>query len=266
MQLKTASMPVTRAVVYPAPTPTGAGLMIESLCNIETAEGKMGSFIARPRQGGPFPVVLFYMDSLGIREELCDMARRIAAAGYYVVLPNLYYRRTRQPATTQDGESAAQQVRHLSVSTVMRDTAAMLAYVDGQSQANAKSLGAVGYCMSGAFVLAAAGSYPDRFKCAASIYGVNLLTQGDDSPHLLLGRVRGELYFACAEFDDYVPKHIMDRFEAHLAASGSNYHLEWYPGTRHGFAFPERQDAYDRAGAELHWERLFALFRRNLSG
>lgn len=239
--------------------------MMESLCNIETADGKMDSFITCPRQGGPFPVVLFYMDSLGVREELRDMARRIAAAGYYVVLPNLYYRRTRQPATTQDGESAVQPARPLSVSAVMRDTAAMLAYVDGQPQANARLLGAVGYCMSGAFALAAAGSYPDRFKCAVSIYGVNLLTQGDDSPHLLIGRVRGELYFACAEFDDYVPKQVIDRLEAHLTASGSNYRLEWYPGTRHGFAFPERQDAYDRVSAELHWERLFELFGRNLS-
>lgn len=239
--------------------------MIESLCNIETADGQMDCFVTYPRQGGRFPVVLFYMDSQGIREELRDMARRIAAAGYYAVLPNLYYPRTKRLTTILDGESAVQHARHLSVSSVMQDTAAMLTHVDGQLQANAKLLGAVGYCMSGAFVLAAAGSYPDRFKCAASIYGVNLLTQSDDSPHLLADRVRGELYFACAEFDDYVPKHVMDRLEAHLAESGSNYHLEWYPGARHGFAFTERQDAYDRASAELHWERLFALFARNLS-
>jgi carboxymethylenebutenolidase len=241
--------------------------MIENRCHIETTDGRMDSFITYPQQGGPFPVVLFYMDSLGIRDELRDMARRIAAAGYYVVLPNLYYRRTEPPTTTQDGERLDSPVHHaqqLNIKLVMQDTAAMLAYVDVQPQANAELLGAVGYCMSGAFVLAAAGHFPNRVSCAASIYGVNLLTQSDDSPHLLADRVRGELYFACAEIDDYAPATVIDRLDAHLAESGSNYRLEWYPGARHGFAFVERKDAYDRPSAERHWERLFALFERNL--
>jgi carboxymethylenebutenolidase len=241
--------------------------MIENRCHIETADGQMDSFITYPRQVGPFPVVLFYMDSLGVREELLDMARRIAAGGYYVVLPNLYYRRSQPPATNQDGRRLDGPVHHgqpLNIEQVMRDTAAMLAYVDVQPQANAELLGAVGYCMSGAFVLAAAGHYPGRVRCAASIYGVNLLTQDDDSPHWLADRVQGELYFACAELDDYVPATVIDRLDTHLAESGSNYRLEWYPGARHGFAFVERKDAYDRASAERHWERLFELFERNL--
>jgi carboxymethylenebutenolidase len=241
--------------------------MIEDLRHIETPDGKMDSFITYPEQGGPFPVVLFYMDSLGIREELRDMARRFAAAGYYVVLPDLYYRRTQLPMKARDGgglDSSVHDDQQLNIKRVMRDTAAMLAHVDAQPQANAERVGAVGYCMSGAFVLAAAGHFPSRIRCAASIYGVDLLTQGDDSPHLLADRVRGELYFACAEIDDYAPAAVIDRLDAHLAESGSNYRLEWYPGARHGFAFVERKDAYDRPSAERHWERLFALFERNL--
>ena len=241
--------------------------MIEDLRHIETPDGKMHSFITYPEQGGPFPVVLFYMDSLGIREELRDMARRFAAAGYYVVLPDLYYRRTQPPMKARDGgglDSSVHDDQQLNIKRVMRDTAAMLAHVDAQPQANAERVGAVGYCMSGAFMLAAAGHFPSRIRCAASIYGVDLLTQGDDSPHLLADRVRGELYFACAEIDDYAPAAVIDRLDAHLAESGSNYRLEWYPGARHGFAFVERKDAYDRPSAERHWERLFALFERNL--
>ena len=220
--------------------------MMESLCDISTTEGRMGTFIAHPEQGGPFPVVLFYMDSFGIREELRDMARRVAAAGYLVVLPDLHY------------------TSHLSIQRVMQDTAAMLAYVDAEPKANANLIGAVGYCMSGAFVLAAAGTFPDRIKCAASVYGVNLLTERADSPHLLAGRTRGELYFACAETDEYAPGLVMQQLDEYLARSGANYRLEWYPGTQHGFAFVERQDAYDRASAERHWERLLELFERNL--
>jgi carboxymethylenebutenolidase len=241
--------------------------MIEDLRHIETPDGKMDSFITYPEQGGPFPVVLFYMDSLGIREELRDMARRFAAAGYYVVLPDLYYRRTQLPMQARDGgglDSSVHDDQQLNIKRVMRDTAAMLAHVDAQPQANAERVGAIGYCMSGAFVLAAAGHFPSRIRCAASIYGVDLLTQGDDSPHLLADRVRGELYFACAELDDYVPAAVIDRLDAHLAESGANYRVEWYPGARHGFAFVERADAYDRVSAERHWDRLFALFERNL--
>jgi carboxymethylenebutenolidase len=220
--------------------------MMESLCDISTTEGRMKTFITHPEQGGPFPVVLFYMDSLGIREELRDMARRMAAAGYLVVLPDLHY------------------TRHLSIQRVMQDTAAMLAYVDADPKANATLIGAVGYCMSGAFVLAAAGTFPDRIKCAASIYGVNLLTERADSPHLLAGRTRGELYFACAETDEYAPGRVIQQLDEYLARSGANYRLEWYPGTQHGFAFVERQGAYDRVSAERHWERLLELLERNL--
>ena len=241
--------------------------MIEDRCHIETPDGRMDSFVTHPQQGGPFPVVLFYMDSLGIREELRDMARRVAAAGYYVALPNLYYRRAQPPMKARDEKRLDNPVhddQHLNIDRVMRDTAAMLAHVDAQPQAAAELVGAVGYCMSGAFVLAAAGHFPGRIKCAASIHGVDLLTQGDDSPHLLADRVRGELYFACAEIDDYVPASVIGRLAAHLADSGANYRVEWYPGARHGFAFVERTDAYDRPSAERHWERLFALFERNL--
>jgi carboxymethylenebutenolidase len=213
-------------------------------------------------------VVFFYMDSLGIREGLREMARRVAAAGYYVVLPDLYYRRAGATAAAGDTGSpddVVRQPRHLSVASIMRDTAAMLAYVDAQPDADAGRLGVVGYCMSGAFALAAAGSFPDRVRCAASIYGVDLLTQGEDSPHLLADRVRGELYLASAEFDEYAPAKVMEQLDAHLRESGADYRIEQYPGTRHGFAFADREDAYDRASAERHWERLLALFERNLS-
>lgn len=240
---------------------------MESLCDISTAEGRMNTFITCPEQGGPFPVVLFYMDSLGIREELRDMARRVAAAGYFVLLPDLYYRRAGQQTATREGLDADGPVHHtphLSIQRVMQDTAAMLAYVDAEPRANANLLGAVGYCMSGAFVLAAAGTFPDRIKCAASIHGVNLLTEHADSPHLLAGQTRGELYFACAENDEYAPGKVMQQLDEHLARSGANYRLEWYPGAQHGFAFVEREGAYDRASAERHWERLLALLERNL--
>lgn len=241
--------------------------MHEEHIDITTPDGAMNTFITCPDEGGPFPVVLFYMDAPGKREELHDMARRIATVGYYVVLPNLYYRKVRAftMVRTEEGMKAMFEIaQHLSIDLIMQDTRALLDHVDAAPLANAASIGAVGYCMSGPFVFAAAGYYPARIKCAASIYGANLMTKRDDSPHLMADKVEGELYFACAEIDQYAPKDVIDALDKHLAASGANYRLEWYPGAEHGFAFPDREGIFHKPSAERHWARLFDLFARNL--
>lgn len=242
--------------------------MIEHHIDIPTADGSMNTFITHPEEGGPFPVVFFYMDAPGKREELHDMARRIATVGYYVVLPNLYYRRTREFVMVRDEEGFKRmfdQMHSLRNEMVIRDTQAMLDFVDKQPQANAASLGGVGYCMSGPFILAACGAYPDRFKCGASIYGANLVTKHADSAHLWADKVKCEMYFACAEIDKYAPNETIAEMEAHFKTTKINYRLEWYPGAEHGFAFPLRAGIYHKASAERHWERLFSLFGRNLS-
>lgn len=242
--------------------------MIEHELDIRTADGAMNTFVTHPEEGGPFPVVLFYMDAPGKREELHDMARRLATVGYYVVLPNLYYRKTREFHMVRDEEGFKRMfamMDHLSVDLAMRDTQAMLDFVDGRKEAKASALGAVGYCMSGPFVFAAAGRFPERVKCAASIYGVRLATDRGDSPHLQAHKARGELYFGCAETDKYAPKEMIDKLEAHLKKTpGLRYRIEWYMGAEHGFAFPQRQGIFHKPSAERHWERLFALFKRNI--
>jgi carboxymethylenebutenolidase len=141
----------------------------------------------------------------------------------------------------------------------------MFSYVDKQSEADASRIGAVGYCMSGPFVFAAAARFPERIKCAASIYGAGLVTDKPESPHLGASKIKGEMYFACAETDIYAPPEVIAKLDAHLKESGIRHRVEHYPDTHHGFAFPQRQGIYHYASAERHWERLFALFRRNLS-
>jgi carboxymethylenebutenolidase len=237
--------------------------MIEHELDIETRDGRMNTFVSCPEEGGPFPVVLFYMDAPGKREELHDMARRIATVGYFVVLPNLYYRKTREFHFVRDEPGRKKMfamMAHLDNELVVSDTRAMLAFVDGQEHAEASRIGAVGYCMSGPFVVAAAGSFPDRIQCAAG-----LVTDKPDSAHRYADKLTGELYFACAEIDQYAPREQIDTLDAYLKQTGVNYRIEWYPGAEHGFAFPEREGAYNKASAERHWERVFALFRRNLA-
>jgi carboxymethylenebutenolidase len=243
--------------------------MIERELDIATGDGAMNTFVVHPEEGGPFPVVLFYMDAPGKREELHDMARRIATVGYFVVLPNLYYRRSSDywlRERTEAGFAEMFTYMHaLDRGTVERDTAAMLHFVDGEPAADAARIGAVGYCMSGPFVIWAAAAFADRLRCIASIYGANLVTAAADSAHRMLDKVRCEAYFACAETDKWAPPETVAELEAALAAAGTRHRLEWYPGAEHGFAFPLRAGIYHKPSAERHWERLFSLFRRNLA-
>ena len=241
--------------------------MLEDEVIITTTAGPMNTFVVRPDEEGPFPVVLFYMDAPGKREELHDMARRIASAGYLVALPNLYYRET--PRFDMQWDDAGREAmfamtRHLSIELIMDDTRELLKFVDDHADADSSRVGAVGYCMSGPFVFAAAARFAERINCAASIYGANLLTKRTDSPHLGAKDIKGEMYFACAEIDHYAPKEQIDELEAHLKALPINSRLEWYPGAEHGFAFPGRGSIYHKPSAERHWARLHSLFQRSL--
>jgi carboxymethylenebutenolidase len=228
----------------------------------------MNTFVVYPEENGPHPVVLFYMDAPGKREELHDMARRLASVGYYVVLPNLYYRRSRDFWLTERTEpKMAVMFEHMHATTIemiVRDTEAMLRFADAHADADASRIGAVGYCMSGPFVMAAAAYFPHRLRSIASIHGANMVTDRPDSPHLLAPRIRCESYFACAETDKWAPKEDILKLQAALEAAGTPHRIEWYPGAEHGFVFPLRTGIYHKPSAERHWERLFDLFRRTL--
>ncbi len=241
--------------------------MIEHQIDIPTAAGAMNSFVVHPEEGGPFPVVLFYMDAPGKREELHDMARRLASVGYFVVLPNLYYRVSRDFWLKERNEEGLAQMfslmHTLDAATTDFDTQALLHFVDADPQADATRIGAVGYCMSGPFVVWAAAAHPDRIACIASIHGANMATEKDDSPHRVAARLRCESYFACAEIDKWAPPADIKQLQDTLDAVGARYRIEWYPAVEHGFVFPQRA-CYDKAASERHWERLFGLFARNL--
>jgi len=241
--------------------------VIEYEIDIQTRDGAMNSFVTHPEEGGPFPPVLFYMDAPGKREELHRMARRIATVGYLVVLPNLYYRRARE-FRMESGEAGMarmfEMMKHLTNPLVVEDTGALLGFVGEQPEARPGPVGAVGYCMSGPFVVAAAAAYPTRFAATASIYGARLVTKHPDSAHRLVEGIAGEIYFACAEIDQWATREQIAELEAALSKAGVDYRIEWYPGAQHGFAFPEREGIYHEPSAERHCERLFALFERHL--
>ena len=245
--------------------------MIDETLDIATKDGAMETFISRPERGGPFPLVLLLMDAPGIREELRDMARRLATIGYYVLLPNLYYRAGRNtlfgPNVLDQDSPERERMRavrtRMTIPPVMEDVGAMLAFADRRAEVRPGPAGAHGYCMSGPYALAAAARYPDRITAAASFYGTWLVSDAEESPHLSLGRVKGELYIACAEHDELAPLPMVEELRGLFRRAGTAGEIELYPGVHHGFAFPQRW-CYDKPAAERHWERLIGLYRRRL--
>ncbi|HEX4196390.1 MAG TPA: dienelactone hydrolase family protein [Caulobacteraceae bacterium] len=241
--------------------------MIERQLDIETPHGATTTFIVHPERDGPHPVIFFFMDAPAIREELRDMARRFGTGGYYVILPNLYYRAGVMEIGPLGEASVRERIMELmnglTIDMVMSDTKALLDFVDQDPAAGPGPMGAVGYCMSGQFAINAAGAFPDRFAAAASMYGTFLVTDEDNSPHRMARKARGELYFGCAETDHWAPPETIEALTRSLAADGIDAEVELYPGVEHGFAFPQRA-AYDKPAAERHWERLNALYRRRL--
>ena len=245
--------------------------MIEEILDIKTTDGAMETFVCRPERGGPHPAVFKLMDAPGIREELHEMARRLATVGYCVLLPNLYYRAGRHSKfgsdVNREGSAEHQRMRKIRVTMTipqaMKDVGAMLAFVDGRGDIRKGPIGAHGYCMSGPYALAAAARFPSRVAAAASYYGTWLVNDVEESPHRTLGQTEGELYIACAEHDDLAPPDMVEELRGLFDESGARGEIEIYPGVHHGFAFPERS-VYDRPAAERHWERMIALYRRNL--
>jgi carboxymethylenebutenolidase len=243
--------------------------MIERTIDIPTKDGATTTFIVHPERGGPHPAILFFMDAPAIREELRDMARRLASVGYYVMLPNLYYRSGVMElgsfSTPADGETRKKMFElmgSLTIPLIMEDTDALIAFLDADPAASKGPIGTVGYCMSGRYALSAAVRHPERVAAAASIYGVSLVTDQSDSPHLtVLNAPNTEFYVGCAEIDSYAPLEMVEQFAQAMSVGGVNAEVEIYPKVEHGFAFPQRA-AFNKDAAERHWERLLALFGR----
>ncbi len=240
--------------------------MPEFQVEIATGDGNAECFAAHPAGDGPFPPVILYMDVVGIREELRDFARRIAGEGYFCLLPDMFYREEQRTFDLSKGREEMERMfatgRTLTFERVMRDTGAWLAYLDDNPVVSGPA-GAIGYCMSGRYVVAATASFPERFGAVASLYGVGIVTDADDSPHRLADRIQGELYLGFAEEDPYVLENVVPDLREALDSGGVVYTIEVHPGTEHGFCFPGRP-SYDKAAAERVWDTVFDLYKRRL--
>lgn len=246
--------------------------MAEQTVRIETPDGATSTFIATPDDGGPSPVVIFYMDAPGIREALRDMARRVAAHGYYVVLPDLYYRfgegivfdSAKLAPGSEEMTRMFATMQQLSDEMVVSDTRAILEYVKSDELADDGPRGCVGFCMGGRHVLRVMSALPDEFAAGSGLHPSFLVTDGTDSPHLGCQNLSGELYLAYGEIDEVAPPSTIPALRQELDRHGVRVNFDVYAGADHGFMFPGHR--YQEEAAEQSWERTLDLLRRNLQG
>ncbi len=241
--------------------------MIEQNVVVTTRYGRQPAFAACPDAAGSYPGIILYMDAPGFREELRDMGRRIAKHGYFCLVPDLYYRlgtiRFDVPRRN-DAMSAVIRaaMKSLTNASVAEDTRGMIAFLDGQDKVKPGPLGCVGHCMSGPFALTVAALFP-RMRAAAALYGVDMVTDQQDSPHRLLDKVKGELYIGFAEHDPAVAPTVVPELERALKQAGTKHRMETFKGVHHGFCFAARPD-YDAVAAEDAFTKLIDLCDRNL--
>lgn len=240
--------------------------MIERRVEIETPDGSMPTFVFHPEEGGPFPVVLYLMDAPSIRPALRDMASRLSTAGYYVLLPYLFYRGgpyREFGSSDEDMHARRDLMGTVGMGGIVTDAHALLGFAANDQAASDGFIGAVGFCMSGRLAMAVAQAIPERVKAIASIHGAWLVTDGPDSAHLHVDRIAAEVYFGWADKDPTAPPEQMPIIEKALSDAGVKYRIDFFTDAVHGYA-PPGTERYNRAASEMHWERVHALLGRNL--
>lgn len=254
------------------PSPADAVPVTGRRVVIKTPDGECDAYFVAPT-GGKHPAVLVWPDIMGLRPAFEQMARRLAESGYAVLTVNQFYRSTKAPFL-KPGESFDQPaVREkimpwrsaLTPAATTSDANAFIAWLDTQKEVDTrKPIGTSGYCMGGPMTLRTAAAQPGRVHAGASFHGAGLVSDGPDSPALLVPRLKGGYLIAIAANDDERAPTDKDKLRAAFAAARVPAEIEVYAGAMHGWCPPDSK-VYDKAAAEKAWARQLALFKRHLA-
>jgi len=258
---------------------TGDPTVVETNVEIKTADGTCDAVLVHPKNGS-YPGVLLWPDAFGLRPSMRDMAKRLAAEGYTVLVPNPFYRVAKAPfsdASRFDFGNPAdrEKLRPLMESVnapghAEKDARAYITFLDAQKEVNTtKKIGTQGYCMGGALVVRTAATLPDRIGAGASFHGGGLVTDKPDSPHLLAPKIRAHMYFGVAANDDARQPEAKNKLREAFASAHVPAEVEVYEGTLHGWCVPDMPEQngapiYNKPAAERAWGKLLALYRANL--
>ncbi|MEL7486266.1 MAG: dienelactone hydrolase family protein [Pseudomonadota bacterium] len=245
--------------------------LTETAVSVPTPDGNADALFIHPTDGA-HAAVIFWPDIHGVRPAFFEMARRLAGAGYSVLAVNPYYR-THSGQLFFDGmtirdpegrELVTPHYRALSPETVVVDGKALSAWLDEQSAVDTtRGIGAVGFCMTGSWTLRAAAAVSDRIKAPCSFHGGGLVTDAEDSPHLLAAKIKGGALIAIAENDHERQPEAKDVLIAAFETAGVPAEIEVYEDALHGWV-PTDSRAYNPEQSERAWGRMLALFETQL--
>ena len=260
-------------VISLLPPGTDAAVEVqESDVDIKTPDGTADAYFVHPSRG-TYPGVLAWPDIFGLRPAFRQMGKRLAEAGYSVLVVNPFYRTRRAPTAPEhaDFEDPATRTALMALAgsltpqTAVTDAQAFVAWLDGQPSVDRRrKMGTSGYCMSGSFTMRAAAALPDRIGAGASFHGGSLVTDKPDSPHLLAARMKARYLFAIAESDDQRQPEAKNVLREAFAKARLPAEIEVYAGTIHGWC-PTDSRVYDHDQAEKAWSRMLALFKTALA-
>lgn len=246
--------------------------VVEKDVEIKTPDGTADAALFYPKAKGKFPAVLLWPDVMSLRPVFRDMGRRLASAGYVVLVPNLYYRVQKAPviqgsfnfANPEDRAKLMPMRATVTPEGTAKDAVAYVAFLDAQPQTNkAKKVGVQGYCMGGPLSFQTAAAVPDRIAAVASFHGGGLLTAKPDSPHLLLPKTKAEYLIEIADNDDKQDPTVKDKLKAAFAEAKIPAQIEVFEGANHGWTVKGSQ-VYNEAAAERAWSNLLALYKKAL--
>jgi carboxymethylenebutenolidase len=259
------------AAIAGLPTAAFAADVVEKDVMVPTPDGSADAALFHPAGTASWPAVLMWPDILGLRPVFRDMGRRLAAAGYTVLVPNPFYRVKRAPVVTgpfdfnkpQDMAKLNGLRDALTGAAIDRDAAAFITFLDKQKQVNThKAAGVQGYCFSGPFAFHAGAARSDRIRAVATFHGGGLVTKDANSPHLLIPKTKASFAVAIARNDDQKQPEAKDVLKAAFAAAKRPAIVEVYPSD-HGWCVAGSQ-TYDQPSAERAWAELLRLYRANL--
>lgn len=243
--------------------------MNEQKIDVKAADGTAEAYLYTPSDGaGPWPGVVFLTDIMGIRKANLAMAEHIAAHGYAVLVPNIFYRVTKLPVVDFELKFGDERTMKrmgelragLSNAQMGPDGAAYVDALLAQKDVKGPKAGVVGYCYTGAMAFRTAAQAPDKVAAAASFHGGGLYTDASDSPHLLLPKIKARLYFGHAIEDRSMPEEAIAKLEGALAAWPGEGESETYTDAHHGWTVPGRADVYNEPQAARHYIKLFEAF------
>jgi len=263
-----------------AGTASAAALkVVETNVDIKTPDGTCDCAFIHPEKGS-HAAVLIWTDAFGLRPSFREMAKRLAAEGYSVLVPNPFYRVSKSPQFTDvanfDFTKDRAKITPLmgsigAAGAAEKDATAFVAWLDSQKQVDKKKkIGTQGYCMGGPLIVRTAAALPDRIGAAGSFHGGNLVTKNPDSPHLLAPKIKARMYFGVAANDDAQDPTAKDKLKEAMAAAKVQAEIEVYSASQHGWCvtdMPMQNGAplYNKPDAEKAWGKLLALYKTALA-